>query len=173
MKFQTQAVLRRDDMQAPLRLVGVLLAGSFYPDRPSDAWGPLHLEAGYVALAPLSPVVDEEPEQGAQRALLEAREQWADRNAPLHSDALAWRAIGGVRQTLAGEGPTVRQLIDELGAADDARVESQPSTPPYHAAAREIERLATAIYDVTSTEERVAEDTAAARAKSARGHVDA
>ena len=52
MKLQAQAVLRRADLTAPLRLVGVLMAGSFHPLTAQDAWGPLHLEVGPVALAP-------------------------------------------------------------------------------------------------------------------------
>ncbi|HUR16743.1 MAG TPA: hypothetical protein VMZ33_05625, partial [Candidatus Limnocylindrales bacterium] len=77
MKLQTQAVLRRPDTAAPLQLAGVLVAGSFYPNRTQDAWGPLHLEIGLVALAPLSSVVADDGAAAAGQALVEAREQWS------------------------------------------------------------------------------------------------
>lgn len=38
MKLQAQAVLRRVDVAAPLRLVGVLMAGAFHPLTAQDAW---------------------------------------------------------------------------------------------------------------------------------------
>ncbi len=74
MKLQTQAVLRRSDFDAPLRLAGVLVAGSFFPDTPQDAWGPLHLEVGLIALAPLTAIIAADTAGAAKRALLEARE---------------------------------------------------------------------------------------------------
>lgn len=38
MKLQAQAVLRRIDTDAPLRLAGVLVAGSFYPGTAQTRW---------------------------------------------------------------------------------------------------------------------------------------
>ncbi len=46
MRFQAQAVLRRADMLAPLRLVGVLLAGSFYPPARARAGHPSAMQRG-------------------------------------------------------------------------------------------------------------------------------
>ncbi|CAN5171073.1 hypothetical protein BH24CHL7_BH24CHL7_07580 [soil metagenome] len=158
MKFQAQAVLRRDDMQGPLRLVGVLIAGSFYPDTPQDAWGPLHLEVGLVALAPLTPIVLRDPSAAAARALSEARAEWADGRAPTVAGALAWQPIRGVRQPT--DERSIAELIEEMSAANAARLLETPSTPPYHKAARELETLATAMFDTTSSEERMAEDGA-------------
>ncbi len=157
MKLQAQAVLRRIDIDAPLRLVGVLLAGSFYPLAPQDAWGPLHLEVGMVALAPLTPVTVTEPTDGAELALREARDQWSD---PLASkgELLRWRPIDQVRQDVPDE--DIRALIQQMSVANDERSDAKPSTPPYHGAARELERLAARVYEASSLEERVAEDGA-------------
>ena len=156
-KLQAQAVLRRDDRQAPLRLAGVLVAGSFYPGSPQDAWGPLHLEAGLVALAPLSPVDAASATEAADVALGEARGQWADGSAP-RDTGLAWRPIRDVRARR--DGRSVEDLIASMSVANDARMSATPSTVPYHSAAREIERLASVVYDTTSAEERRAEDDA-------------
>lgn len=155
MRFQAQAVLRRDDRQAPLRLAGVLVAGSFYPGSPQDAWGPLHLEAGLVALAPLTPVVMASASEAAEVALHEARGQWTETSAPSTGAWLAWRPIRDVRATL--DGRSVEELITLMSAANAARMIATPSTPPYHSAARELERLASVVYDTTSSEERSAE----------------
>ena len=157
MKLQAQAVLRRSDADAPLDLAGVLVAGSFYPNRPQDAWGPLHLEVGLIALAPLTPVVAKSGDKVAERALAEAREQWSH---PLLSraDLLAWRPIGEVRARPADE--DIALLIEQMTAANQDRSAGTPSTPPYHRAARELERLAGLVYEATSAGERIAEDGA-------------
>jgi hypothetical protein len=157
-KFQAQAVLRRDDWQAPLRLAGVLVAGSFYPGAPQDAWGPLHLEAGLVALAPLTPVVITTAPEAAVLALAEAGRQWADGNSPVDGLLLTWRPMRDVRQP--ADGRSVGELIALMSKVNDARLVATPSTRPYHTAARELERLATVVYDTTSSEERDAEDAA-------------
>lgn len=171
MKFQAQAVLRRDDPRAPLRLAGVLLAGSFYPGALQDAWGPLHLEAGLVALAPLTPVTTDSAPEAAVVALHEARLQWADGNAPVDGVSLSWRPMRDVRQPL--DGHTVGELIALMSTANDARLLAIPSTAPYHNAARELERLASVVYDTTSSEERVAEDAAVERDKHSGKRLDA
>jgi hypothetical protein len=170
-RFQAQAVLRRDDQRAPLRLAGVLVAGSFYPGSPQDAWGPLHLEAGLVALAPLTPVVMTSASRAAAVALDEARGQWTDGTAARHGASLTWRSIRDVRVPL--EGRTVGELIALMSTANDARMLATPSTPPYHSAARELERLASVVYDTASSEERLAEDMALEDAGRPRGRSDA
>lgn len=160
MKLQAQAVLRRDDTLAPLRLAGVLVAGAFYPDTPQDAWGPLHLEVGLIALAPLTPVLAVEADDAAEQAMLEARAMWSD---PVLSRAelLSWRPIFEARVQAADE--DIRLLIEQMGIANDERLAGTPSTPPYHRAARELERLAGRVYEATSAGERVAEDGALRR----------
>jgi hypothetical protein len=50
-----------------------------------------------------------------------------------------------------------------MGAANDERSVSTPSTPPYHRAARELERLASLVYEASSVSERAAEDHALER----------
>ncbi|MDQ3553011.1 MAG: hypothetical protein M3395_01170 [Chloroflexota bacterium] len=157
MKLQAQAVLRRLDLNAPLRLAGVLVAGSFYPLAPQDAWGPLHLEVGLVALAPLTPVVVTEPTDGAELAMQEARGQWSDPMAT-KGELLRWRPIDQVREVVADE--DIRALIQQMSVANDERSGATPSTPPYHGAARELERLAARVYEASSLEERIAEDGA-------------
>ncbi|MCY7419157.1 MAG: hypothetical protein LH650_11800 [Chloroflexi bacterium] len=47
-----------------------------------------------------------------------------------------------------------------MATANETRTDSTPSTPPYHAAARELERLAGLVYETSSAEERIAEDGA-------------
>lgn len=157
MKLQAQAVLRRIDLDAPLSLAGVLVAGSFYPLTVQDAWGPLHLEVGLIALAPLTPVLAVEASDAAEQAMVEARAQWSD---PLASQAqlLSWRPIDEARQEAVDE--DIRLLIQQMAAANEERAVQTPSTPPYHRAAREVERLAGRVYEATSAGERVAEDGA-------------
>ncbi|CAN5685641.1 hypothetical protein BH23CHL8_BH23CHL8_23090 [soil metagenome] len=157
MKLQAQAVLRRQDLQAPLRLVGVLLAGSFYPLTAQDAWGPLHLEVGLVALAPLTPVMATDSSLGAAQAMLEARAQWIEPGAG-NGAHLAWVPIDQVREDVADE--DIQALIAQMSVINQERTDETPSTPPYHRAARELERLAGLVYEATSAEERVAEDGA-------------
>ena len=135
MRFQAQAVLRRPDQQAPLRLVGVLVAGSFYPATAQDAWGPLHLEGGLVALAPLDPIDTEGPEQAAALALRQASRDWADGHSPDGIGPLRWRPMGEVR--VPADGRTVAELIEKMTVANETRLGATPSTPPYHGAARE------------------------------------
>ena len=158
MKLQAQAVLRRSDPVAPLRLAGVLVAGSFYPLTVQEAWGPLHMEVGLVALAPLTPVITDDAAHGAESALREARGQWAGRDATHGADLLSWLRIGQAREVPASE--DIAALLVAMTTANDARSGSTPSTPAYHAAARELERLAGAVYEATVAEERVAEDGA-------------
>jgi hypothetical protein len=160
MKLQAQAVLQRADTQAPLRLSGVLVAGAFYPLTAQDAWGPLHLEVGLVALAPLTPVQATDVDDGAASALLEARKQWGDPSAPMAA-LLSWRPIADVRDAPSLQ--SVQAMLDQMLAANDVRTRSTPSTPPYHGAARELERLASLVYDAASTGERVAEVNAETR----------
>lgn len=169
MKLQAQAVLRREDLHAPLRLAGVLLAGSFYPLTPQDAWGPLHLEVGLVALAPLTPVVAIDANAGADRAMREARSQWSDAS-PDRVQLLSWRPMDRVREEAADE--DIAALIVQMTAANEERDAETPSTPPYHRAARELERLAGLVYEATSAGERVAEDTALRRKVAERGAAD-
>jgi hypothetical protein len=156
-KLQAQAVLRRHDTQAPLRLVGVLLAGSFYPVSAQDAWGPLHLEVGLVALAPLTPVVAPDADAAVQQAMQEARADWSDPGANV-ADRIRWMPIERVREDVADE--DIRDLIAQMTVANDERSLQTPSTPPYHRAARELEALAGRVYEATSAGERVAEDRA-------------
>jgi hypothetical protein len=161
MKLQAQAVLRREDLDAPLRLVGVLVAGSFYPYTPQDAWGPLHLETGLVALAPLSALVVAEPADGVEQAMLEARAYWSTPGLGHKGELLRWRPMDEVRAAVPDE--DIRALIMAMGVANDARVGEVPSTPSYHRAARELERLAGQVYEASSISERAAEDGATRR----------
>lgn len=158
MKLQAQAVLRRSDLAAPLRLAGVLVAGSFYPLTVQEAWGPLHLEVGLVALAPLTPVVTADAQHGAELAMQQARAQWGDPASTGRADLLWWQPIAEVRDAAASE--DIESLLAQMAAANVIRSDSTPSTPPYHAAARELERLAGLVYETTSAEERIAEDGA-------------
>lgn len=160
MKLQAQAVLRRSDTEAPLRLAGVLVAGSFYPDTPQDAWGPLHLEVGLIALAPLTPLLAADGSDAAEQAMGEARRQWSDPTLR-RSQLLSWRPIGEVREDAADE--DIKLLIKQMTLANDERLAGTPSTPPYHKAAKELERLAGRVYEATSAKERVAEDGALKR----------
>lgn len=160
MKLQAQAVLRRPDVDAPLQLAGVLVAGSFYPATPQDAWGPLHLEVGLIALAPLTAVLAVDGAVAAETAMSEARLQWSD---PILSRAelLSWKPIGQVREEAADE--DIRLLIEQMTVANDERSAGTPSTPPYHRAARELEQLAGRVYEATMAGERVAEEGALRR----------
>ena len=160
MKLQAQAVLRRLDQQAPLRLAGVLVAGSFYPLTAQDAWGPLHLEVGMVALAPLTPVVAPDAVTAADQAMQEAVAQWIGAE-PAADAQLAWVPIERVRTVATDQ--DIRGLIVQMTIANEERSDETPSTPPYHRAARELERLAGLVYEATSTEERIAEDAALRR----------
>jgi hypothetical protein len=152
-KFQAQAVLRREDLAAPLRLVGVLMAGAFHPLTAQDAWGPLHLEVGLVALAPLTPVIATDALVGAAAAMEEARGHWSD-PAPDNGSRLSWVPINQVRDVAEED---IDALIAQMSIANEERTSETPSTPPYHRAARELERLASLVHDATSAEERVAE----------------
>ncbi|MFO7531158.1 MAG: hypothetical protein R6W93_01765 [Candidatus Limnocylindrales bacterium] len=153
MKLQAQAVLRRADLAAPLRLVGVLMAGAFHPLTAQDAWGPLHLEVGLVALAPLHPVVAEEVSVGAVEAMVEARGHWSDPGSGSGAQ-LSWVPIDQVRDVAEED---IHALIARMSIANDERTSETPSTPAYHRAARELERLASLVYEATSAEERMAE----------------
>ncbi len=155
MKLQAQAVLRRPYIQAPLRLAGVLVAGSFYPLTIQEAWGPLHMEVGLLALAPLTPVVADDAAAAADLALREARAQWVDPAVNGDVALLTWQPMTGVRDAAAGE--DIDALLVAMGAANDIRSDSTPTTSAYHAAARELERLAGLVYLTSRAEERIAE----------------
>jgi len=155
-KLQAQAVLRRVDLAAPLRLAGVLIGGAFHPLTAQDAWGPLHLEVGLVALAPLTPVVAADVGAGAAEAIEEARGQWSNpgSNSGAH---LSWVPIDQVRDVAEED---IHALIARMSIANDERTSQTPSTPPYHRAARELERLASLVFEAASAEERTADDEA-------------
>jgi len=165
-KLQAQAVLRRADLAAPLRLVGVLMAGAFHPLTPQDAWGPLHLEVGMVALAPLTPVVAVDASTGAAEAMVEASGHWSDPGSG-RGARLSWVPIDQVRDVAEEE---IHALIAQMSIANDERTSERPSTPPYHRAARELERLASLVYETASAGERVAEDAAQRERHERRGH---
>ena len=165
MKLQAQAVLRRVDLAAPLRLVGVLMAGAFHPLTAQDAWGPLHLEVGLVALAPLTPVVAADANAGAAEAMVEARGHWSD-PASGRGARLSWVPIDQVRDVAEED---IHALIAQMSIANDERTSVTPSTPPYHRAARELERLASLVHEATSAEERVAAQEAQSRRGEPRG----
>lgn len=167
MKLQAQAVLQRMDPEAPLRLVGVLLAGAFHPLTAQEAWGPLHLEVGLVALAPLTPVVAADESAGAAVAMVEARGQWSEPGAGRGAQ-LSWVPVDQVRDEPEED---VHSLIAQMGVANAERTSETPSTPPYHRAARELERLAALVQATASAEERTAEDQA--RRKRQGRHGDA
>jgi hypothetical protein len=164
-KLQAQAVLRRVDLAAPLRLVGVLMAGAFHPLTVQDAWGPLHLEVGLVALAPLTPVVAADARAGAVEAMTEAREHWTD-PASGRGERLSWVPIDQVRDVAEED---IHALIAQMNIANDERTSETPSTPPYRRAARELERLASLVGEATSAEERVAEAEAQRKRNEAFG----
>jgi len=166
-KLQAQAVLRRVDLEAPLRLVGVLMAGAFHPLTVQDAWGPLHLEVGLVALAPLTPVVAADSTSAAAQAMREAREHWSGPESGTVAH-LSWVPIQQVRDVAEDE---IHALIARMGIVNDERSVETPSTPPYHRAARELEGLAVRVLDATRLEERAAE-AAARREQDGRPHGD-
>lgn len=165
MRLQAQAVLRRVDLAAPLRLVGVLMAGSFHPLTVQDAWGPLHLEVGLVALAPLTPVIATDVSAGAAEAMGEARGQWSESRSGSGA-RLSWVPIDQMRDVAEED---IHALIARMSIANDERTSEIPSTPPYHEAARELERLASLVYEATSTEERIAEDDAQRERRGPKG----
>lgn len=165
MKLQAQAVLRRADLAAPLRLVGVLMAGAFHPLTAQDAWGPLHLEVGLVALAPLTPVVATDTGAGAVEAMVEAREHWSGPGSGSGAQ-LSWVPIDQVRDVAEED---IHALIARMSIANDERASLTPSTPPYHRAARELERLASLVYEATCAEERMADDEAQRRRREPNG----
>jgi hypothetical protein len=151
MKLQAQAVLRREDLEEPPRLVGVLMGGSFHPLTSDDAWGPLYLEVGLVALAPLTTVIATDTSSGAAEAMVEARSQWHDL-APGDGTHLRWVPIEQVRDVAEED---IHALIARMGSINDERIGQAPSTPSYHRAARELERLATLVYEAAGAEERM------------------
>jgi hypothetical protein len=155
-KLQAQAVLRRVDLAAPLRLVGVLIGATFHPLTAQDALGPLHLEVGLVALAPLTPVVAADLGAGAADAIEEARGQWSDPGSNSGAQ-LSWVPIDQV-QDVAEE--DIHALIARMSIANDERTSQTPGTPPYVRAARELERLASLVHEAASVEELTAEDEA-------------
>ena len=165
MKLQAQAVLRRADLAAPLRLVGVLMAGAFHPLTAQDAWGPLHLEVGLVALAPLTPVVAADASAGAVEAMVEARGHWSDPDSGSGAQ-LSWVPIDQARDVAEED---IHTLIARMSIANDERNSEIPSTPPYHRAARELERLASLVYEATSAEERMADDEARRKRREPHG----
>jgi hypothetical protein len=158
-KLQAQAVLRRADLAAPLRLVGVLMAGAFHPLTAQDAWGPLHLELGLVALAPLATVEAADASAGSAEAMVEARRHWSEPESD-RGARLSWVPIDQVRDVAEED---IHALIARMSIANDERTIETPSTPAYHRAARELERLASLVYEAASAEERLAEDEARRR----------
>lgn len=168
MKLQAQAVLRRVDLAAPLRLVGVLVGGAFHPLTAQDAWGPLHLEIGLVALAPLNPVVAADLGAGAAQASEEARGQWSDPGSN-NGAQLSWVPIDQVGDVAEED---IHALIARMSIANDERNSQTPSTPPYHRAARELERLASLVFETASAEERRAEDEAGRERRGPHGDAD-
>ena len=167
MKLQAQAVLRREDVAATPRLVGVLMSGSFHPLTAQEAWGPLHLEVGLVALAPLTTVVASDTREGAAEAMVEACSQWADPGSGTGAH-LSWVPIDQMRDVAEED---IHALIARMSLVNDERTSETPSTPPYRRAARELERLAHLVRDATSAEERVAEDAAQRVRREAQGRV--
>ena len=159
MKLQAQAVLRREDIAAAPRLVGVLMAGSFHPLTAQDAWGPLYLEDGLVALAPLTVVVAADTGEGAAKAMIEACSVWTDPGMGTVAH-LSWVPIDQMRDVAEED---VHALISRMSIANDERMRQTPSSPLYHRAAREVERLASLVHAATSAEERMAEDEAGRR----------
>jgi hypothetical protein len=155
-KLQAQAVLRRESLQSPPRLVGVLMSGSFHPLTVEDAWGPLHLEVGLVALAGLTPVVASGPSEGAAEAMVEALSEWSDPESGMRAE-LSWVPIDQARDVAQDE---IHSVIARMSIVNEERTRETPSTPAYHRAARELERLAALVYEATSSEERAAEDVA-------------
>jgi hypothetical protein len=107
-----------------------------------------------VALAPLTPVVASDTNEGAADAMVEARSQWA---APRSGKAahLSWVPIDQMRDVAEED---IHALIARMSIVNDDRLYQTPSTPPYHEAARELKRLASLVYEATSAEERMAED---------------
>ena len=124
------AVLRRERHAAPLRLGGVLLAGTFHPLTAQDAWDQLHLEGGEVALAPLTPVMASEATAGATDAMLEACRAWSDpevRDGAL----LRWVPLDQVRGGTEGD---VAALFVRASLADDLRVSDRSVASSAHGA---------------------------------------
>jgi len=155
-KLQAQAVLRREDVAATPRLVGVLMSGSFHPLTAQEAWGPLHLEVGLVALAPLTTVVASDTREGAAEAMVEACSHWADPESGTGAH-LSWVPIDQMRDVAEED---IHALISRMSIANDERMRQTPSTPPYRRAARELERLASLVHEATIAEERMADDGA-------------
>ena len=159
MKLQAQAVLRREDLAAPPRLVGVLVAGSFHPLTAHDALGPMHLEIGLVALAPLAPVVAPDTSEGAADAMVEARSRWSH-PGPAGGELLSWVPIDQLSDVAEED---IHALIARMSSINDERTRATPSTPPYQRAARELERLAVLVYEAAAAEERMADEVALRR----------
>lgn len=81
-RYQTQAVLRRTSRTTPLKVVGVTLDSTFFPGSAEDATGPLTLDKGLVALAPLSAVDARGAAEAATSANLDAMETWSGVQGP-------------------------------------------------------------------------------------------
>ena len=73
---------------------------------------------------------------------------------------LTWVPIDQVRDVVEED---IHALIARMSIVNDERVYQTPSTPPYHRAARELERLASLVHQATSAQERTAEDEALRR----------
>ena len=154
-KLQAQAVLRRADLAAPLRLVGVLMAGGFHPLTAQDAGAP----ASRGRPGGAGPLVHGRRggrERGCVEAMAEARGNWSDPGSGSGAQ-LSWVPIDQVRDVAEED---IHALIAQMSIANDERTGATPGTPPYHRAARELERLASLVFEATSAEERVAEDEA-------------
>jgi hypothetical protein len=140
------------------------MAGAFHPLTAHDAWGPLHLEVGLVAQAPLTPVVAPDVGEGAIEAMAEARGHWSHPEAG-EAARLSWVPIDQVRDVAEQD---VHALIARMSIVNTERTFETPSTPSYHRAARELERLASLVYEATAAEERIAEDLALRRLRERR-----
>ena len=97
--------------------------------------------------------------------MVEARGHWRDPGSG-RGARLSWVPIDQVRDVAEED---VHALIAQMSIANDERTSETLSTPPYHRAARELERLASLVYDAASAEERMAEDAALRRQRGPRG----
>jgi hypothetical protein len=113
-----------------------------------------------VALAPLTPILAPDADSAVDQAMSEARADWSEPDTDGVA-GLTWMPIGRVRGEVADE--DIRDLIAQMTVANDERSGETPSTPPYHRAARELERLAGRVYEASSTGERIAEEAARER----------
>ena len=98
--------------------------------------------------------------------MVEARGHWRDPGSG-RGARLSWVPIDQVRDVAEED---VHALIAQMSIANDERTSETLSTPPYHRAARELERLASLVHAVTSAKERMAEDEAQRKRREPRGN---